>query len=80
MDAKQRIENKQWEVTFYPAYDAPPERYVYLDKDKPLAFQQFSYFLETRNDPDYPKMYKKINLSVIVGNLSCIIDEILFKN
>lgn len=78
MDVKQRIENKQ------------------LDKDKPLAFQQFSYFLETRNDPDYPKMYKKINLwevtfypaydapperyvySVIVDNLSCVINEISF--
>ncbi len=80
MDAKQQINDKQWEVAFYPAYDAPPERYVYLDKDKQLAFQQFKFFQDTKDDPDYPQMYKKIDLSVIVGNLSCIIDEILFKN
>lgn len=79
MDTKQRIENKQWEVTFYPAYDAPPERYVYLDKDKQLALQQFKFFLDTKDDPDYPQLYKKIDLSIIVDNLSCIIDEISFK-
>lgn len=74
------LENKKrWKVIFYPTYDAPPEVYQYWNKDKRLALYQFNYFFDTRDDPDYPRMYSRIELIVEIGKISRVIDKICFE-
>ena len=73
---RERLSNKQWRVIFYPAYESLPEVYCYWDKE--LAIQQFNYFYDTRNDADYPLMYKKIELVVVVDKIFKVVDSISF--
>lgn len=77
-NAQKRIDDKQWLVIFYPAWDSEPEVYTYWNKGKDLALKHFNQFFDTKDDPDYPKMYKKIELRVVVDHLSYVVDEIKF--
>lgn len=77
-DLEQRLQGKRWRVIFNLSYDAPPEEYFFWDKDKEIAFQMFNYFKETKDDPDYPKMYSSIELQVCVDHLSRTVEKIQF--
>lgn len=75
---EERLNKKRWRVLFNLSYDSPPEEYYFWDKDKELAFQMFNYFRESRNDPDYPKMYASIELQVCVDKISRTVEKIEF--
>lgn len=75
---EERLNKKRWRVLFNLSYASPPEEYYFWDKDKELAFQMFNYFRESRNDPDYPKMYTSIELQVCVDKISRTVEKIEF--
>ena len=54
------------------------EEYYYWPKDKEMAERHFQMFKDTRDDPDYPKMYRKIEFGVVCGEISHVVDKILF--
>lgn len=69
---------REWTVVFYPIGGGAPEEYVYGEEYRDLAELQFHYWQRAKEDPGRRREHRKVQLRMVVNNLSTVIDEIIF--